>query len=35
MNPRYAGGDYFDIWIATKAEAMQWGRRTVKVTVLK
>ena len=35
MNPRHAGGDYFDIWIATKAEAMQWGRRTVKVTVLK
>jgi len=35
MNPRYAGGDYFDIWIETKAEAFHWGRRTVEVTVLE
>jgi len=35
MNPRYAGGDYFDIWVETKTEAMQWGRRTVKVTMLE
>lgn len=35
MNPRYAGGDYFDIWIETKAQAFQWGRRTVEVIVIE
>lgn len=35
MNPRYAGGDYFDIWMETKTEAYQWGRRTVEVMVVQ
>lgn len=35
MNPRYADGNYFDIWTETKAEAMHWGRRTVEVRVIE
>lgn len=34
MNPRYSGGDYFDIWMETKPEAFQWGRRQVEVKVI-
>lgn len=35
MNPRYDRGDYFDIWMQTKSQAMQWGRRIVEVKVIE
>jgi len=35
MNGRYSGGDYFDIWMSSKAEAIHWGRRTVEVKVVQ
>lgn len=35
MNPRYADGDYFDIWMSSKAEAIHWGRRTIEVFVVQ
>lgn len=35
MNQRYASGDYFDIWMYTKRDAIHWGRRTITVQVLQ
>lgn len=34
MNPRYTEGDYFDIWMETKAEAIHFGRVQMSVQVL-
>lgn len=35
MNPRYDTGYHFDIWVETKAQAFQWGRRNVTVEVVQ
>lgn len=35
MNPRYADGNYFDIWMESKVEAMHWGRRTIDAQVVQ
>lgn len=35
MNPRYADGNYFDIWMESKAEAIHWGRRTIDAQVVQ
>lgn len=35
MNPRYADGNHFDIWFASKAEAIHWGRRIVTAEVVQ
>lgn len=34
MNARYRSGNYFDLWVETKAEAYQWGRRTIQVRII-
>jgi len=34
MNARYRSGNYFDLWVETKAEAYQWGRRTINVRII-
>jgi 3D (Asp-Asp-Asp) domain-containing protein len=34
MNARYREGDYFDLWMADRESAIQWGRRTVSVVIL-
>lgn len=33
MNPRYSYG-YMDIWLPTKADAVQFGRRSVEIEIL-
>lgn len=33
MNSRYRDKEVFDIWHETKAEAFQWGRRTLTVKI--
>lgn len=33
MNARYRDGNYFDIWIEGKKEALEWGRRTLSVNI--
>lgn len=35
MAERFRHGNYFDLWMPSKASALQWGRRTVEVTILK
>lgn len=35
MGPRYARGDYFDIWTSSRDEAVHWGRRHVTVEVVQ
>lgn len=34
MHPRYRDGNYFDLWMASRSDAIQWGRRSVTVEVL-
>jgi len=34
MNARYGSG-YFDIWMESKEDALNWGRRLVEVTIIK
>jgi 3D (Asp-Asp-Asp) domain-containing protein len=34
MNRRYRDKECFDIWVETKSEAFNWGRRELKVKVL-
>jgi 3D (Asp-Asp-Asp) domain-containing protein len=33
MHQRYRDGNYFDIWTPETAEAREWGRRNVEVTI--
>lgn len=33
MNSRYRNGEYFDIWVASKSEAYNWGRQELLVTI--
>lgn len=35
MARRYSGGDFFDVWMQTKDEAIHFGRQTITVVVLK
>lgn len=34
MNQRYRDKECFDIWVETKSEAFDWGRRTLEVKIL-
>lgn len=34
MNARYRAGNYFDIFMSSKSEAIHWGRRTIDVEVV-
>lgn len=34
MNARYAGGDYFDVWMPSKKAAFTFGRQRLDVKVL-
>ena len=35
MNARYRDGNYFDIWTASRAEAIKFGKQQLKVTIIK
>ena len=35
MSTRYAGGDFFDIWFESRADAIHFGRQTIEVKVLQ
>ena len=35
MGPRFSRGDYFDIWMSSRDEAMHWGRRHMTVEVVQ
>jgi len=34
MLSRYRSGDYFDIWMENKGDAVRWGKRKVLVTII-
>lgn len=34
MHARYRNGNYFDLWMPEKAQAIEWGRRNVTVTII-
>lgn len=34
MAGRYQTGNYFDVWVESKHEAYEWGRRNLAVTLL-
>lgn len=34
MALRFRAGNYFDLWMASRTSALQWGRRSVSVEVL-
>lgn len=35
MARRYRDGNYFDILVESKKEAMEWGRRTLAIQIIK
>lgn len=34
MHKRFRDTNHFDIWVESKAEARQWGRKTVEVSII-
>jgi 3D (Asp-Asp-Asp) domain-containing protein len=34
MAARYRDGDFFDLWMASRPAALEWGRRSVEVEIL-
>ena len=35
MNARYRDTEHYDIWVSTKAEAKEWGRRQLAILIHK